>query len=171
MRCQEFKEVSDSYLGDELLIETNHEILKHLENCPACRQELTARRELRTRLRAAAKNSNAVRINPAFARQLTNNLRETAFRPTFSERFQWRGFFGRQAIFAAACGVLLLLFVGWVTLRKTAAPDKIIASNPPAKSEIIARPAESPMFQAVQIAWRELNAHAVGDHKKLRSGI
>lgn len=92
MRCQEFREILDSYLGDELLIKTNHNVLKHLEDCPACRQESAARRKLRTRLRLAAKNAPDVQLNPAFARRLKNNLRETALRPAFFEKFRCAGF-------------------------------------------------------------------------------
>jgi len=40
MRCQEFREIMDSYIGDELLIETNHEVLRHLEDFRAFRANL-----------------------------------------------------------------------------------------------------------------------------------
>ena len=162
MRCQELKEILDSYLGDELLVETNHEVLKHLEDCPACRGELSARRDLRTRLRVAAKNAPDVQINPAFARRLQNNLRETALRPTFLERFKTRGIFDSPMILATALALFLLVFGGWFLLRSISAPDSIASSN---QTPETARPAESPMAQAVQIAWRELTEHAVGDHK------
>ncbi len=67
MRCQEFREMMDSYMSNELLVETNHEVLRHLETCRACRAELAARRELRTRLGSAVKNSPAMQLNSAFA--------------------------------------------------------------------------------------------------------
>ncbi len=162
MRCQEFREILDSYLGDELLVETNHEVLKHLENCPACRGELSARRDLRSQLRFAAKNAPDVQINPAFARRLQNDLRETALRPTFLERFKARGYFGNPAILATAFGLFLLVSGGWFLLRSTSAPIDFSQSN---QSNNAARPAESPMMQAVQIAWREMTEHAVGDHR------
>ncbi len=82
MRCQEFQEMMDSYLSDELLVETNHEVLHHLENCPACRGELGARRELLARPRSAVKHAPDARLNPAFARRLENRLRQTALRLT-----------------------------------------------------------------------------------------
>ena len=47
MNCRDVREVADSFLGEELLTETNHEILRHLENCPTCRTEIDARRRLR----------------------------------------------------------------------------------------------------------------------------
>lgn len=51
----------DSYLAGELTVETNHEILEHLECCPDCRSEL----EARERLRAAVKHSAAATPDPA----------------------------------------------------------------------------------------------------------
>ncbi|MDQ2746630.1 MAG: zf-HC2 domain-containing protein [Acidobacteriota bacterium] len=174
MRCQELKEILDSYLGDELLVETNHGVLKHLEDCPACRRELTARRELRTRLRSAVKNSPDVQISSIFARRLHNDLRGQAFRPTLSERFRIGGIFGNSAILAAAFGLLLLVFGGWFFLRSTAAPDiaglpaqtnRTSQASQTSQTNGAPRPAESPIVQAVQIAWRELTEHAVGDHK------
>lgn len=53
MDCRNFKDVLDSYLSGELAVETNHECLRHAEQCPPCRAELSARRHLRTTLRAA----------------------------------------------------------------------------------------------------------------------
>lgn len=53
MDCRNFKDVLDSYLCGELAVETNHDCLRHAEQCPPCRQELGARRQLRTTLRAA----------------------------------------------------------------------------------------------------------------------
>ena len=38
---------------EELLTETNHEILRHLDSCPSCRTEIEARRRLRGALRTA----------------------------------------------------------------------------------------------------------------------
>ena len=40
MECRDVREMADSFLGEELLTETNHEILRHLETCPVCRAEL-----------------------------------------------------------------------------------------------------------------------------------
>ena len=39
--------MADSFLGEELLTETNHEILRHLDTCPVCRADLAGRRALR----------------------------------------------------------------------------------------------------------------------------
>jgi hypothetical protein len=53
MDCRNFKDVLDSYLSGELAVETNHDCLRHAEQCPPCRAELSARRNLRLTLRAA----------------------------------------------------------------------------------------------------------------------
>jgi anti-sigma factor RsiW len=53
MQCREFREIADSYLSNELMVETNPRVIAHLEQCAECRQELKARRELRGKLREA----------------------------------------------------------------------------------------------------------------------
>jgi hypothetical protein len=51
--CERMSRYMDSYISNELLVETNHEVLRHLETCPSCAAELEARARLRTRLKAA----------------------------------------------------------------------------------------------------------------------
>lgn len=162
MRCQELKEILDSYLGDELLVETNHDVLKHLENCPACREETATRRNLRTRVRMAAKSAPEAQINPAFAARLRNDLQTTTLRPTVFEKFKANGIFGNTVVLATAFGLFLLVFGGWFVLRSTSVSNNLAESN---QANEMTRPTESPMVQAVQIAWRELTGHAVGDHQ------
>jgi anti-sigma factor RsiW len=53
MQCRELRDLADAFIGDELLVETNQDILRHLESCPDCRAEVAARRELRRRLKLA----------------------------------------------------------------------------------------------------------------------
>lgn len=48
--CQRVREVMDSYLAEELLVETNHDVLRHLDSCPECASELQRRQRLRTLL-------------------------------------------------------------------------------------------------------------------------
>jgi hypothetical protein len=99
MNCREFREIADTYLSDELLVETNHEVFSHLENCPDCRAELSTRRDIRTRLRSAVKNDDESIINPIFANKLRANLREDA---TSKSWFDWR-------IFAPVLASLLII--------------------------------------------------------------
>lgn len=45
--CQHVREVMDSYLSEELSVETNHGVLRHLTECRDCAAELKRRRQLR----------------------------------------------------------------------------------------------------------------------------
>lgn len=84
MKCLDFREIVDSYLSDELLTETNHEVLRHLEACPDCRSEIQDRRVLRDKLKSAVKNSEIFQMRDEFYQQLRADLRQsskTAARP------------------------------------------------------------------------------------------
>jgi anti-sigma factor RsiW len=79
MQCRDFRELADSYLSDELLVETNHDVIRHLETCPDCRRELAARRELRSKLRAGFENAPDLQTSEEFSDRLTSQLRDAAF--------------------------------------------------------------------------------------------
>ena len=49
--CEKTREHLDAYVSNELLIETNQEVLKHLESCATCSQLLPARLRLKDRLK------------------------------------------------------------------------------------------------------------------------
>lgn len=93
MQCREFREISDSYLNDELLVETNHQVYSHLENCPDCRADFAARRELRAKVKKAVRNAEELRIDPIFLSTLQAGLREAALvkvwwkKPLFNPKF------------------------------------------------------------------------------------
>lgn len=88
MNCKDFREIADTYLSDELLVETNHEVFQHLENCANCRQELAMRREVRERLRVSLTKSPEFQMNPAFANRLKANLHDEAFKQ--KSWFNWK---------------------------------------------------------------------------------
>jgi hypothetical protein len=48
--CQHVREVMDSYLSEELSVETNHDVLRHVGQCRDCAAELRRRRQLRALL-------------------------------------------------------------------------------------------------------------------------
>ena len=56
-QCEAVRRYLDSYLSDELLVETNHEVLKHLETCTTCSQSLESKRLMRDGLRRAIHNA------------------------------------------------------------------------------------------------------------------
>ena len=88
MNCKDFREIADSYLSDELAVETNHEVFQHLESCASCRQELAMRREIRENLRHSLKNSPEFQMNTAFAARLQTNLKDEAFKQNLW--FNWK---------------------------------------------------------------------------------
>ena len=48
--CRHVREVMDSYLSEELSVETNHGVLRHLTECRDCAAELKRRQRLRAML-------------------------------------------------------------------------------------------------------------------------
>jgi anti-sigma factor RsiW len=78
MQCREARELLDSFIGEELLVETNHELLQHLETCPECRAELDGRRRIRSGLQRAFAGSVDLQPRPQFATELTARLRASA---------------------------------------------------------------------------------------------
>jgi anti-sigma factor (TIGR02949 family) len=53
-QCERIRRHLDAYLSNELLVETTSDVLRHLESCEACSQELEARTRVRDALRRAA---------------------------------------------------------------------------------------------------------------------
>lgn len=76
MRCREFGAISESYLSKELLVETNLEILRHLENCQNLRKKFGGRRALLRHLRWAVRNTDDFQIDQIFQRNLSKILKK-----------------------------------------------------------------------------------------------
>src|SRR5215467_2393449 len=81
MQCSDFREIADSYLSDELLIETNHDVIRHLESCGGCRSELAPRRQLLHNLQMKFNHALELRVRDGFAESLKTRLRAQALRP------------------------------------------------------------------------------------------
>jgi anti-sigma factor RsiW len=90
--CQHVREVMDSYLAEELSVETNHEVLRHLGGCPDCAAELKRRQRLRALL------SQALDVTTA-PEQATARITQALDR----ERHSWR----RVAPFAGIAATLI----------------------------------------------------------------
>jgi len=56
-------------------VETNHEVLRHLEGCPACRAELDSLRALRTAIRKAFIRNESLRFSDEFRDRAVSSLR------------------------------------------------------------------------------------------------
>jgi hypothetical protein len=75
MQCRDVRDLADSFLSEQLLVETNHELLRHLDTCPDCRVEIAGRRAMRAKLRAAFAHAEKLRPRPDFAAELLQTLR------------------------------------------------------------------------------------------------
>jgi anti-sigma factor RsiW len=75
MQCREVRELLDAFVGDQLLVETTNDLVRHLEVCPACRAELDGRRAWRARLQSALGNAVALAPTPEFVNGLDARLR------------------------------------------------------------------------------------------------
>jgi len=148
----------DSYISDELLIETNHEVLRHLENCPACRREMADRRSLKMRLQHIVKNADETQMDPIFANRLASDLRDTALRPNAWTQLTESGrYFNFRMVAVGFACVLVLALGGAVWLnRQNVKPNTARSQNANTNAELA---------NAVRVTWDEMTAHAVGDHE------
>jgi hypothetical protein len=110
MTCRDVREVADSFLSGELLTETNHEILRHLDTCPSCRAEMDARRRLRGALQDAFARAPELQPRAEFTSALRERLRDT---PAHDRRRwmwsrSWLALAAGLLIVAAVAGILLL---------------------------------------------------------------
>lgn len=126
MDCREFREIADSYLSDELTVESNHEAMSHIERCEGCRSELSARRALRSKLRAAFINAPDNRVRPEFVDDLSAKLRQSAIgegtRSVVSTRSAW------WILPIAAC-LLVTALIGVAIVRQRLLRPTEIAQN------------------------------------------
>ena len=56
--CARIRRYVDSYINNELLVETNHEVLRHLETCPACAAEVESSTRIKARLKSAVQGQS-----------------------------------------------------------------------------------------------------------------
>ena len=120
-------------MSDELLTETNHNVLRHMEGCKACREEIEARRAIRQMLKSAVIEAPEYRIDPAFASGLESRLKgapvgDSAERPGF-------GFSGGPVV-AIAAGLLLVFALGFVLLSQFGSPDLETVGETPSINDL-----------------------------------
>jgi anti-sigma factor RsiW len=111
MNCRAFQELADSFLGEELLTETNHEMLRHLDICPSCRREIDGRRRLRRSLQVAFDRAPELQPRADFAVRLREQLREATVHDGARR-------LALQRWLALAAGVLLAAGVAGLVLMK-----------------------------------------------------
>ncbi|MFN2502251.1 MAG: hypothetical protein ABR530_09585 [Pyrinomonadaceae bacterium] len=143
MQCIEFREVAESYLSDELLVETCIQVFRHLEDCQSCRVDFGAKRELRLRVRDAIKNADQLQIDPIFAGRLTADLREAAF----NDQNRLRQLFTLKVLIPTMAVLLLVFIAGFVAVSKLGRSGRTL----------------SPEF--VASSFTDISLKAIGDHE------
>jgi predicted anti-sigma-YlaC factor YlaD len=140
--CERTRKYLDSYISNELLVETNHDVLRHLESCRECAAEADARARLRERLRGAVRSQSAPVELPALVRE---KIRTEESRKTSGFAWARWSFVGAGATLAA-CAVL------WVNF----------ASEPlPAIGD---RPAQNAYIQKISARMSAVLKVGLGDH-------
>lgn len=114
--CEKTRRYMDAYLSNELLVETNHEVLRHLDGCPDCTSELEMRARLRSRLKSAVQ---AQAVPPELTARVCERLRKQESRSWFSMNRLSAGW--RPYVMAAA-GIVLIGTAIWVRPAGTALP-------------------------------------------------
>jgi anti-sigma factor RsiW len=118
MQCRDVRELADSFLSEQLLVETNHELVRHLETCPDCRVDIAARRTVRDKLRTALARAEDLRPRPEFAAELVAKLRPP--RADLSRRSLLQSWWALAAGLALAAG-------GGVFVRDSRARSRLAA--------------------------------------------
>ena len=162
MRCHQFREIADSRLGSDGSVGTTHAVNLHLAKCAECQKELSARRELRTRLRHALINAPENRMRPEFASILRTRLRDYAeTNPNSVAALDSSSSPAKHRVAALALAACIVLALGigpavlreWHTLR-TAGRDRLaVSSHAPDPRQL------QNLFNA------SLARSAVGDHR------
>lgn len=122
MDCREVRELAESYLSEELLVETTHKVLGHLDVCPACRTDLVVRQELRAAVRRAFAADPALQPTDDFRRAIPDRLRSRAV-PAFSRPRAATRWAAAVMAFAAAAVVFFLSGGDLLALARDAAGD------------------------------------------------
>jgi len=159
MQCRDCRELADSYLSDELLVETNHEVIAHLEGCAECRRELTAHRELRATLRAAFAKASELQIDDTFAASLRFELHSTALRQPTLSLIRSRAWLG----IAACLIVAIALAVIGVRYKDRTTPEQIVAIGK--SDEATGSPTVNDTKSSPGVEVMELASFAVDDHR------
>lgn len=108
MQCRDARELLDSFLAQELLVETNHELLRHISGCRDCKADLDTRAVLRSSLKQAFARSAELQVRPEFVDEMTMRLRSDALKS--GRAWPW-------PLLAAAAAVILVVAAGAFVLQ------------------------------------------------------
>lgn len=139
--CARIRRYMDSYINNELLVETNHEVLRHLETCPACATEVESRTRMKARLQSAVRNQS---VPEDLQERVGAVLREDS-----RNSFAW-------ARWASAAAAVLVVAVGlWVELPRWTRP---------ALPDLADRRGQDVFIQKVSASLSAVLTVGLGDH-------
>jgi predicted anti-sigma-YlaC factor YlaD len=121
MQCRDARELLDSFLAQELLVETNHELLRHLSGCPDCKADLDTRARLRSGLKQAFARAAELQVRPEFVDEVATRLRSSALKG--------RGAWQAWPLLAAAASLVLVVAAGAYLLRGRVSEDAALAAG------------------------------------------
>jgi hypothetical protein len=108
--CKKIRSFLDSYINDELLVETNHEVLKHLETCKACATELDSLMRVKGALQTAVRQE----VAPiGLQHRIQREIRKQRPNPPY----QWRTWM------LTAAAMLLFTVGSWGLLQAIKSPE------------------------------------------------
>ena len=128
MQCHDVRDLADAFIGEELLVETDHAIVRHLEACPACRPEVAARRALRVRLRAAFLESTDLAPRSEWSGAMVDHLRQQEA-PAVRGRTAIGAWLALAATLLVAVGTASFLIPGWRGSSALAALARLAAGD------------------------------------------
>ncbi len=129
--CRKARELADAYLSEQLLVETTHDIARHLDGCSACRAEFEARRRLKSAAKLAFERSAELQATPEFATALRARLAAEAALPV-ARPTPWRRSWRPWGALAAS--LLLVVGIGvaslsWLSPSSLAALARLAAGD------------------------------------------
>ena len=127
--CQSIRELLDSYLDNELLVETNQSVVDHLRFCRDCAAEVERRTDFRRLLKVALADDDE-RDSENFNRKRIQIALDRERRPRITAKIRWAAL--------AACLILTLAlgFAYW-RIRNASKPATSSAVNTPASQPTV----------------------------------
>lgn len=126
MDCKVVRPLADAYLSEQLLVETTHAVVAHLERCPICRADFEAQRRLRSATRLAFEAAPELQVRREFVDALPGRLRARS--EGYTTTPIWRSWLG------LAAGVVLAVGLGgggvaWLASGRLAVLARLAAGD------------------------------------------
>ena len=102
MECREVRQLAEAFVSEQLLVETTHGVVAHLEGCPGCRGEVAGLRRLRAAAQSAFANAADLAPRAEFMSSLATHLQVAAAR---EQPARWTAWIGMAASLLLVVGL------------------------------------------------------------------